>query len=328
MGKFAGEGEWGCGRGLKHLDPAARNRNAPFVFPPFAPLSREKRRRKEYLRKFKENLKHAFGALCYTVKKWTDTERLRMEEKRAEKAQAEEGKPAAVIRVRGLYKIYRVGETKVYALNGVDFDIYRGEFVAIVGTSGSGKSTLLNLMAGLEKPTKGEIQIGGRHIEKLSEKQLVAFRRQRVGFIFQSYNLLNTMNAIENVALPLSFRGVPKRERLRTAARYLALVGVEKQAKHMPNQMSGGQQQRVGIARALAVSPQIIFADEPTGNLDSKTTMEVLRLMQRIVREQGQTLVMVTHDNNLASYADRRIRIVDGKIVGIEEGGRTAPREE
>ena len=129
----------------------------------------------------------------------------------------------------------------------------------------------------------------------------MAFRREKVGFIFQSYNLLNTMNAIENVALPLAFRGVPKKERLKEAREYMELVGVGKQEKHMPNQMSGGQQQRVGIARALVVKPQIIFADEPTGNLDSKTTMEVLQLMQRIVKEQDQTLVMVTHDNNLAS---------------------------
>lgn len=226
------------------------------------------------------------------------------------------------ISVRNLYKIYRVGETKVRALDGVDFEIYKGEFVAIVGTSGSGKSTLLNMLAGLEKPTKGVIEIGRTHIEKMSEKQLVTFRREKVGFIFQSYNLLNTMNAVENVALPLSFRGISKRERLKRARRFMDLVGVGDQAKHMPNQMSGGQQQRVGIARALVVNPQIIFADEPTGNLDSKTTMEVLRLMQKIVREQGQTLVMVTHDNNLASYADRRIRIVDGKIVGIESGSR------
>ena len=225
--------------------------------------------------------------------------------------------PSAVIRVKGLYKIYRVGETKVRALNGVSFEIPKGEFVAIVGTSGSGKSTLLNMLAGLEKPTKGEIVIA-----KLTEKQLVAFRREKVGFIFQSYNLLNTMNAIENVALPLAFRGVPKKERLKKAREYMELVGVDKQEKHMPNQMSGGQQQRVGIARALVVKPQIIFADEPTGNLDSKTTMEVLQLMQKIVREQNQTLVMVTHDNNLASYADRRIRIVDGKIVNIEVGQR------
>ena len=221
--------------------------------------------------------------------------------------------PSAVIRVKDLYKIYRVGETKVRALNGVSFEIPKGEFVAIVGTSGSGKSTLLNMLAGLEKPTKGEILIGNVHIEKLTEKQLVAFRREKVGFIFQSYNLLNTMNAIENVALPLAFRGVPKKERLKKAREYMELVGVDKQEKHMPNQMSGGQQQRVGIARALVVKPQIIFADEGFFRLFK---------MQKIVREQNQTLVMVTHDNNLASYADRRIRIVDGKIVNIEVGQR------
>ncbi len=228
--------------------------------------------------------------------------------------------PLVMIRVKNLYKIYKVGETKVRALNGVDFTLYKGEFCAIVGTSGSGKSTLLNMLAGLEKPTKGEIEIAGKRIEKLTEKELVTFRREKVGFIFQSYNLLNTMNAIENVALPLSFRGMKRKARLERAKKYMDLVGVGRQAKHMPNQMSGGQQQRVGIARALAVNPQIIFADEPTGNLDSKTTMEVLKLMQKIVREQKQTLVMVTHDNNLASYADRRIRIIDGKIVSIEEG--------
>lgn len=224
-----------------------------------------------------------------------------------------------MIRVSNLYKIYCVGDTKVRALNGVSFEIYKGEFCAIVGTSGSGKSTLLNMLAGLEKPTRGEIVIAGKHIEKLSEKELVAFRREKVGFIFQSYNLLNTMNAVENVAMPLSFRGMAKRERIARAQKYLKLVGVGDQAKHMPNQMSGGQQQRVGIARALVVNPRIIFADEPTGNLDSKTTMEVMRLMQKIVREQQQTLVMVTHDNNLASYADRQIRIIDGKIVEIIE---------
>ena len=231
---------------------------------------------------------------------------------------------SVVIRVKNLYKIYRVGDIKVRALDGLDFDIYKGEFVAIVGASGSGKSTLLNMLAGLEKPTKGEIEIGRVHIEKMTERQLVSFRRERVGFIFQAYNLLNTMNALENVALPLSFRGVSRRQRLKEARKYMDLVGVGGQARHMPSQMSGGQQQRVGIARALVVNPQIIFADEPTGNLDSKTTMEVLRLMQKIVREQNQTLVMVTHDNNLASYADRRIRIMDGRIVGIETGGREA----
>lgn len=224
-----------------------------------------------------------------------------------------------VIEVKNLYKIYRVGENKVYALNGVDFTMYRGEFCAIVGTSGSGKSTLLNMLAGLEKPTKGEIVIAGKHIEKLKEDQLVSFRREKVGFIFQSYNLLNTMNAVENIALPLAFQGVPKKVRLEKAKKYLKLVGLEKVGKHMPNQMSGGQQQRVGIARALAVHPEIIFADEPTGNLDSHTTMDVLQLMQQIVWEQNQTLVMVTHDNNLAAYADRVFHIIDGKIVKIEE---------
>ena len=238
-----------------------------------------------------------------------------------------EDKPV-VIRVKNLYKIYRVGDIKVRALNGLDFEIYRGEFVAIVGASGSGKSTLLNMLAGLEKPTRGEIEIGKVHIEKMSERQLVSFRREKVGFIFQAYNLLNTMNALENVALPLSFRGVSRRTRLKQARKYMDLVGVGGQARHMPNQMSGGQQQRVGIARALVVNPQIIFADEPTGNLDSRTTMEVLHLMQKIVREQNQTLVMVTHDNNLASYADRRIRIMDGKILGIETGSRDAAGED
>lgn len=236
-----------------------------------------------------------------------------------------------VIQVKKLYKIYRIGETKVYALNGVDFSLYKGEFCAIVGPSGSGKSTLLNMLAGLEKPTKGEIVIAGKHIEKLSERQLVTFRRENVGFIFQSYNLLNTMNAVENVAMPLAFRGTNRKKRLETARSYMKLVGVEKQADHMPNQMSGGQQQRVGIARALVVNPQIIFADEPTGNLDSKTTMEVINLMRKIVREQNQTLVMVTHDNTLASYADRMIHVIDGKIVNIEQkdhGDEDLVREE
>ncbi len=228
-------------------------------------------------------------------------------------------KKSPMIQVKNLYKVYKVGNSKVYALNGVDFTIYKGEFCAIVGPSGSGKSTLLNMLAGLEKPSKGEIVIGGSHIEKLSENQLVSFRRKHVGFIFQSYNLLQTMNAVENVALPLSFRGVPKKARNEKAKEYIKLVGLEKQMKHMANEMSGGQQQRVGIARALAVDPKIIFADEPTGNLDSKTTREILNLMQKIVREQNQTLVMVTHDNYIAKFADRQFHIVDGKIFKIEE---------
>ena len=218
-----------------------------------------------------------------------------------------------VIQVKNLYKVYRVGETKVYALNGVDFTMYRGEFCAIVGTSGSGKSTLLNMLAGLEKPTKGEIVIAGQHIEKLNENQLVAFRRERVGFIFQSYNLLGTMNAVENVALPLSFRGVPRGRRREMAEKYLKMVGLEKVGDHMPNQMSGGQQQRVGIARALVVHPEIIFADEPTGNLDSASSKEILQILKNM-HEQGKTVILITHDNGIAAQARRVVRIIDGKI--------------
>lgn len=167
----------------------------------------------------------------------------------------------SVIEVKNLYKLYRVGDEVVRALDGVDFQIKKGEFCAIVGTSGSGKSTLLNMLAGLEHPTKGEIIISGQHIERLNEEQLVKFRREHVGFIFQSFHLLGTMNAVENVALPLSFRGVPKSVRLKKADKMLELVKLGKHKKHLPNQMSGGQQQRVGVARALVVDPDIIFAD-------------------------------------------------------------------
>lgn len=225
-----------------------------------------------------------------------------------------------VIRVKDLYKIYRVGESRVRALNGVDFSIYKGEFCAIVGTSGSGKSTLLNMLAGLEKPTKGEIVIAGEHLENKSENQLVRFRREHIGFIFQSFNLMPTLSAVENVALPLNFQGMDKAERIKRAQKVLELVGLEKHKKHKPLQMSGGQQQRVGIARALVVNPEIIFADEPTGNLDSHTSAEVMQLMKKIIREQNQTLIMVTHDDHLAEFADRIFRISDGKIISIEKG--------
>lgn len=224
-----------------------------------------------------------------------------------------------VIRVKDLYKIYRVGETKVRALNGVSFTINRGDFCSIVGASGSGKSTLLNMLAGLEKPTKGEIVIAGEHMETKTENQLVAFRREHIGFIFQSFNLMGTMNAIENVALPLTFQGMDRRRRSAKAEEMLDLVGLAKHKKHRPNQMSGGQQQRVGVARALVVDPEIIFADEPTGNLDSNTSVEVMNLMKKVVREKKQTLVMVTHDNYLAGFADLILRIKDGKIVEIED---------
>ncbi len=229
-----------------------------------------------------------------------------------------EGLMNKVIEVKELYKLYRVGDEVVRALDGVGFEIYEGEFCAIVGTSGSGKSTLLNMLAGLEKPTKGSVVIAGQHIEGLTEEQLVRFRRENVGFIFQSFHLLGTMNALENVALPLSFRGVPRDVRMKKADKMLELVKLKKHKKHLPNQMSGGQQQRVGVARALVVDPKIIFADEPTGNLDSHTSEDVMRLMQQVVREQKKTLVMVTHDSHLATYADRVFHIRDGKILKIE----------
>ena len=210
----------------------------------------------------------------------------------------------------------------------MDFEIYEGEFCAIVGTSGSGKSTLLNMLAGLEKPTKGEVIISHYHIEKLNEEQLVRFRRENVGFIFQSFHLLGTMNALENVALPLSFRGVPREVRMKEADKMLNLVNLKKHKNHLPNQMSGGQQQRVGVARALVVNPKIIFADEPTGNLDSHTSEEVMELMQRVVQEQKKTLVMVTHDAHLATYADRVFHIRDGKILKIEDNRSNQERED
>ncbi|SHJ88176.1 ABC transporter ATP-binding protein [Hespellia stercorisuis] len=223
-----------------------------------------------------------------------------------------------IIEVKQLYKYYRVGDETVKALDGVDFAIYEGEFCAIVGTSGSGKSTLLNMLAGLEPPTRGEIIINKSHLERLDEDGLVTFRRKNVGFIFQSYQLIGTLTALENVALPLSFRGESKKKRLKKASAMLDLVALQKHKTHMPAQMSGGQQQRVGVARALVMEPRIIFADEPTGNLDTKTSREIMELMQSVVKNEKRTLVMVTHDDQLASYADRVIKIIDGNLVSNE----------
>ena len=227
-----------------------------------------------------------------------------------------------MIQVRNLHKVYSVGNNKVHALNGVSLDIFEGEFCAIVGTSGSGKSTMLNMLAGLEKPTKGQVVINGKHIETMNENQLVTFRRDHVGFIFQSFNLLPTMTALENVALPLVFRREDKKVRMVAAGKLLDLVGLTEHKKHKPNEMSGGQQQRVGIARALVVDPAIIFADEPTGNLDSNTSKDIMRILKQVVREQNKTLVMVTHDLEQAKIADKVFHIIDGKIVKVEEHKR------
>lgn len=223
-----------------------------------------------------------------------------------------------LVEVEDLYKIYKVGDETVRALDGVSFQIFEGEFIAIVGTSGSGKSTLLNMLAGLEPPSKGTIKLGSKRMDRMKEKQLVRMRRKHMGFIFQSYNLIGTMDAKDNVAMPLMFRGVGAKERDKRAKEILKLMGLGKHMKHLPSQMSGGQQQRVGIARALVTNPKIIFADEPTGNLDSGTTKEILTILRDTVNKKNNTLVMVTHDRNLAQVADRVIHIKDGKIRKIE----------
>ena len=194
-----------------------------------------------------------------------------------------------------------------------------GEVCCLLGTSGSGKSTLLNLMAGLEKPSRGTIKINGKHIEKMNERQLTKFRQKNIGFIFQSYNLLPTLTALENVSLPLTFKGIIKKRREQAAMEMLQAVGLEKHIKHRPTQMSGGQQQRVGIARAFVTKAPIVFADEPTGNLDSRTTQEVLQLMLELAKKNNQTLVIVTHDQNIAAFADRVYYILDGNIEKVEE---------
>ena len=231
-----------------------------------------------------------------------------------------------IIRIQNLKKTYRVGEERVRALNGIDLDIYPGEFVCIIGRSGSGKSTLLNMMAGLEKPTRGSIVIAGEHLEKMNEKQLVDFRLRQIGFIFQQFNLFPAMTALENVTMPLVYRGVSARKRRPAARKMLCDLGLQKHLNHKPSQMSGGQQQRVGIARALAVNPDVIFADEPTGTLDSRTSEEILSLIQAMVKRDHHTLVMVTHDPSVAAHADRVVNILDGRIVDIvDQTGGNAP---
>ncbi len=222
---------------------------------------------------------------------------------------------ASIIETRNLHKLYRVGDSFVHALNNVNLSIEQGAFVAIAGTSGSGKSTLLNLLAGLENVTEGEIVIDGMHIETMNESELVRFRRENVGFVFQSFNLIPTMTAAENVALPLEFRGENRAERLEKAEHMLDVVGILSHKSHKPLQMSGGQQQRVGIARALVVDPAIIFADEPTGNLDTHNSAEIIEMLKTVVREQKQTIVMVTHDEKMAKEADYIIKLSDGKVV-------------
>ena len=226
--------------------------------------------------------------------------------------------PKKVIEVKNVRKIYRMGNEKIYAVDDVSFDIYEGEFCCLLGTSGSGKSTLLNLMAGIEKLTSGQILIKGRPIHKFNETKLPRFRQKYLGFVFQSYNLIGTMTALENVELPLVFKRMSRKKRRALAKEMLVKVGLQNRIQHKPKEMSGGQQQRVGIARAFVAKPSIVFADEPTGNLDTKTTMEVMELIREIAHDNHQTIVMVTHDRSLAQYADRVIHILDGKVQSID----------
>mgnify|MGYP001631095484 FL=1 len=233
-----------------------------------------------------------------------------------------------LIEIRDLKKIYKMGTEKVVALGGINLDIYEGEILCLLGTSGSGKSTLLNMVAGLDKPTSGTISIGGIHIEKLSESQVTKFRRLNVGFIFQSYNLIKNLSAMDNVSLGLIFKGVSKKKRDELAKDILEKVGLGERLHHKPNEMSGGQQQRVSIARAFVDAPKIIFADEPTGNLDTNTSFEVMNLMCEMARKNNQTLIIVTHDVETSVYADRIVDMRDGMITSIEENDAKIPRKE
>ncbi|MDO8686189.1 MAG: ABC transporter ATP-binding protein [Clostridiales bacterium] len=225
---------------------------------------------------------------------------------------------AFIMKLDDVYRIYRMGQEKILAIDGISLAVEEGEILCLQGPSGSGKSTLLHMMAGLERPSNGTIIFGKTHIEKLTENQLSLFRQRYVGFIFQSYYLIPTLTALENVTLPLMFCGIPRSKRSKVASELLDAVGLKDRIKHKPSQMSGGQQQRVSIARAFANNPRIVFADEPTGNLDTHTTHEMMNLMMRLANERKQTLVIVTHDAEISVYASRLVKIRDGKIENID----------
>ncbi len=219
----------------------------------------------------------------------------------------------SILKATGLKKYYGKGDTMVKALDGVDLEIERGKFTAIIGTSGSGKSTLLNMLGGLDSPTEGSVRIGGTELAALNPEQATIFRRKQIGFIFQNYNLVPVLTVWENIVFPISLDGQkPDKKFIQKVA---ALLGLEEKLDSLPNHLSGGQQQRVAIARALASKPSIILADEPTGNLDSKTSDDVIGLLKMTSREFHQTIVMITHNPEIAQMADRIVRIEDGKIV-------------
>ncbi len=220
-----------------------------------------------------------------------------------------------ILELRNIIKKYRMGDSVVTAVDNVTLDLEQGEFAAILGTSGCGKTTLMNISAGLERPTKGDVIFRNVVLSKLKEKKMVIFRRRYMGFIFQSYNLLPALTALENVSLPLLFDGIGKRERVRRAMQMLDMMGLADRSRHKPMELSGGQQQRVSIARALVTQPQIVFADEPTGNLDSRTAGEILNQLKNIAKKENRTLVMVTHDQNVAGFADTKILMSDGRLL-------------
>ena len=219
-----------------------------------------------------------------------------------------------IIELKDVYKIYRMGHVEVPALNGISAQIRIGEFVAIMGASGSGKSTALNMVGCLDIPTKGTIELDGINIASLHESDLAQIRGKKIGFIFQTFNLINSITALENVELPMIFQGVPKAKRVKRSKDLLKLVDLDHRVDHKPTEMSGGQQQRVAIARALANDPEVLLADEPTGNLDSKTGSEIIHLIEKLHKE-GKTIIMVTHDESLSKHAERVIRLKDGKIM-------------
>lgn len=225
-----------------------------------------------------------------------------------------------IISVRNLVKIYKTKKVRFKALNGIDLDVSPHEFIAIVGTSGSGKSTLLNLIAGLERPSAGKIFVKEKPVHKMSENELVKFRLNHVGFIFQNFNLMDSLTVLENAAFPLMIRGIDEKERNRRAKELLSTLGLADHLEHYPDELSGGQQQRVSIARAIMTNPEIVFADEPTGNLDSHTADQIIDVLRVIVKTGGTTLLLVTHDIEKAKYAGRIVHIADGEIVKIEEG--------
>ena len=224
-----------------------------------------------------------------------------------------------MIKTVNLQKIFKTEEVETWALNNVNLEIKAGEFVAIMGPSGCGKSTLLNILGLLDNPTGGTYELNGTDVSKFTEAQRTNLRKGVIGFVFQSFNLIDELNVFENIELPLLYMGIPATERKRRVEDAMNRMAIAHRVKHFPQQLSGGQQQRVAIARDVVANPKLILADEPTGNLDSKTTKEILGLMRKIVREQNQTLVMVTHDNYIAGFADRQLHIVDGKIFKIEE---------